>query len=45
MFDLYAKFIKHRWKKHQYRDSWDIKLIRMAHKHFSPVDFMGKKSC
>jgi len=40
MFDLYSNLIKYRWKKHEFKNTTDIKLARMVHKFYSPVDFV-----
>ena len=39
VFRAYARLVKHRWKRHRYPNSLDIRAIRMAHKYYSPVDF------
>lgn len=45
LFDLYSLLIKRRWKKHEFRNSLDIKLARLVHRIYSPVDFAVGGSC
>lgn len=44
VFDLYSKLILHRWKNHKYKNSLDIKIARLIHRLYSPVDFMDHGS-
>ncbi len=46
-FDWYSKLIEHRWKKHTYERTVDIRLMEMLHRYYSPVDFLSSstKSC
>lgn len=40
LFDFYTWTIKRRWKKHQYKNSIDIKILRFIHRLYSPIDFI-----
>lgn len=40
IFTFYSWLIKKRWKKHQYKDTLDIKLLRRNHRKISPIDFV-----
>lgn len=43
IFSCYSYLLKSRWKKHQFKNTLDIKLLRLIHKFYSPVDFISNK--
>ena len=42
IFNLYSRLIKRRWRKHQFTNTLDVKLIELLHRIYSPVDFVYK---
>lgn len=40
LFDFYSRLIKWRWRNHQFKNTLDIKLVRLIHRVYSPVDFL-----
>lgn len=40
LFNLYARLIKRRWKKHNFKITWDIKWLRRNHRRVAPIDFV-----
>lgn len=39
LFDWYAASVKRRWRKRRFTNSLDVKLLRLVHKMFAPIDF------
>ena len=39
-FDLYGSLVRRRWRRHRYENTWDTRLIRLAHRFYSPADFV-----
>lgn len=42
MYAIYGCYVKRRWRKHDYRHTPEIKLMRRKHRQISPIDFVDK---
>lgn len=44
IFDIYNAMIQRRWKKRQFKNTWDVKILQFLHKAFVNPVLTGKRS-
>ena len=40
MIELYSAIVRRRWRKRKFKRSADIRILRLLHRYFNPVDFI-----
>lgn len=43
LVSLYGALVRRRWRRRKFKTSLDIRLLRLLHRHFNPVDFMTQR--